>query len=495
MPTNQSPRRTRPLQRVLHVASECYPLIKTGGLADVVGALPLALDETGQIKSYVFLPGFPSVLKGLSETKTYANTQTLDGTAVRLVTGQTETGLNVIAAECEPLFGYEGNPYQLPGGLERPNNGLAFASFCHLAAQIAQGLNRRKGFDVVHAHDWQAGLTAAYLSRDGSDVTTLFTLHNLAFQGLFPHDLLKTINLPSHMFSEAGLEYWDKVSFLKSGIVYSDWVTTVSPTYALEIQMDEGGMGFGGLLRQRSSRLRGILNGVDHTVWNPATDPAIAAPFSTSHLASKIKNKRALQKELGLNPKAQGPLFTVISRLTEQKGLDLVPAMLDGIVERGGQLALLGSGDARIEADFLAAQTRHPDHVSVKIGYDEPYAHRLQAGADAILIPSRFEPCGLTQLCAMRYGTIPVTSRVGGLMDTVIGATPATMAQSVATGVTFHPVVPHMLWAAIDQTLSLYQDKDRWAQMIQTAINQDFGWAAPAQDYLALYQAGSVQDD
>jgi starch synthase len=473
--------------RVLHVASECYPLIKTGGLADVVGALPLALDAMGSVESIVFLPGFPAVMAGLIEAKTYAKATALDGSPVRLVSGRTQTGLRVIAADCEPLFGYPGNPYQNADGSERAGNGLAFASFSKLAAEVAMGIGRRKGFDVLHAHDWQAGLAAAYLKTAGADVTTLFTIHNLAFQGLFPRPLLDRIDLPPSLFDEDGLEYWNKVSFLKSGLVYSDWITTVSPTYALEIQMDESGMGFAGLLRKRSDRLRGILNGVDQTVWNPATDADITASFSASDWSAKAINKRALQDRLGLSKTAKGPLFTIISRLTGQKGLDLVPDLLDGIVSRGGQLALLGSGDSAIEQAFLAAQTRHPDHISITIGYDEPFAHQLQAGADAILIPSRFEPCGLTQLCAMRYGTIPVTSRVGGLMDTVIGATPATLANGTATGVTFYPVGPHMLWAAVDQTMSLYADRPAWEQMIDITIAQDFGWTLPARDYWALY--------
>jgi starch synthase len=474
---------------VLHVASESYPLIKTGGLADVVGALPLALDATGRVTSTVFLPGFPSVIAGLTDIKTYAKTHALDGSPVRLISGQTQTGLSVIAAQCDPLFNYAGNPYLNADGTERAGNGLAFASFSKLAAEVAIGMGRRNGFDVLHAHDWQAGLAAAYLHVAGADVRTVFTIHNLAFQGLFVRDLLSHIDLPDTVFHEDGLEYWGQLSFLKSGLVYSDWITTVSPTYALEIQMDDSGMGFAGLLRKRSSRLRGILNGVDQTVWDPNTDTDIAAPYSATHRAHKIKNKRALQKRLGLSPDVSGPLFTIISRLTGQKGLDLVPDLLDGIIARGGQLALLGSGDRAIEQAFLDAQSAHPDHISITIGYDEPFAHQLQAGADAILIPSRFEPCGLTQLCAMRYGTLPVTSRVGGLMDTVIGATPATLASGVATGVTFHPVGPHMLWAAIDQTLSLYAQTPVWDAMIDRAMAQDFGWTLPAQDYLALYSS------
>lgn len=475
--------------RILHVASECYPLIKTGGLADVVGALPLALDMQSDVDSTVFLPGFPSVLAGLKGKKTFAKTSTLGGSAVKLVSGKTATGLNVIAADCPELFNYAGNPYQRADGTDHPGNGLRFASFARLAADIVQGLGKNAGFDVLHAHDWQAGLAAAYLKSEASSVKTVFTIHNLAFQGLFPNTLMSELDLPAHIFCESGLEYWNKVSFLKAGIVYSDWVTTVSPSYALEIQMDDGGMGFGGLLRSRSDRLVGILNGIDQSVWNPETDTDISAHFSASKPGGKAKNKAALQKELGLSTTAKGPLFCIVSRLTEQKGLDLVPGLLDAVVAQGGQLALLGSGDSAIESAFLAAQTRHPEHISIRIGYDEPYAHALQAGADAILIPSRFEPCGLTQLCAMRYGTVPVVSRVGGLVDTVIGASSAALAIASATGVNFHPVNAHMLWAAIDQTLKLYATPSVWAQMRDNALLQDFGWDVPAAHYLDLYRS------
>ncbi|MGB6230620.1 MAG: glycogen/starch synthase, partial [Litorimonas sp.] len=251
------------VMRVLHAASECYPLIKTGGLADVVGALPLALDAQKGVDATVFLPGFPDVLAGLLDKKTYARTTALGGEAVTLISGRTETGLSVIAADCPDLFGFAGNPYQLPDGTDRPGNGERFAAFARLAADLAMGIGRRKGFDVLHAHDWQAGLASAYLRTAESDVRSIFTIHNLAFQGVFPKSLMASLDLSEAYFGEDGLEYWDKVSMLKAGIVYSDWVTTVSPTYALEIQMDEGGMGFGGLLRARSGRLRGVLNGVD----------------------------------------------------------------------------------------------------------------------------------------------------------------------------------------------------------------------------------------
>jgi starch synthase len=465
--------------RILHVASEMYPLIKTGGLADVVGALPRALAKGHKADSTVFLPGYPTVLQRLKNKRKMADVTTLGGEAATLLSGKTDTGVAVIAMDAPDLFGFDGDPYAQPG------NGPRFAAFSRLAADVAQGIGRRKAYDVVHAHDWQAGLTAAFLKADEANIRTVLTIHNLAFQGVFPRAVFDATGLPRTLWDN--VEYWEQLSTLKAGIVYSDHVTTVSPTYALEIQTDEIGMGFGGLLRAQSDKLHGVINGIDPDVWNPATDPAIGANFSAKDLSGKAACKRALQDHFGLAPDAKGPLFCVISRLTEQKGLDLVPALLDGIVARGGQFVLLGSGDAAIEQAFLQARERHPTQVGVTIGYDEPLAHQIQAGADVILIPSRFEPCGLTQLCAMAYGTVPIVSRTGGLMDTVIGATPAAQQAGVATGISFAPVSAHMLWSAIDQTFALYADPAAWAQIRINAMAQDFGWSGPARDYAALY--------
>ena len=413
--------------RILMVASECFPLIKTGGLADVVGALPLALAEQGADVT-VFLPGFPSVLNGLPKKKTIKKLTDVAGGKAKLVSGKTEVGLSVVALDAPHLFNFEGNPYQLENGADRPDNAVKFAEFSRVAAELASGTSGLKAFDVVHAHDWQAGLVPVYLRAADSKIKSVLTIHNLAFQGLFPRSVLSEINIPDSFYNEDGLEYYDKVSFLKGGVIYSDHVTTVSPSYALEIQSDAGGMGFGGLLKSRQKSLSGILNGIDLEVWNPETDPAIAAPFSADAPEGKAKNKAALQKKMGLRITEDTPLFCVISRLTTQKGLDILGDLVDQIVLSGGQLVLLGSGDSAIENKFLAATEKHPTEVAVQIGYDEPLAHLIQAGSDAIFIPSRFEPCGLTQLCAMRYGTVPIAGRVGGLNDTIIDASPAALA-------------------------------------------------------------------
>ncbi|WP_427454451.1 glycogen synthase GlgA [Litorimonas sp. WD9-15] len=472
--------------RILMVASECFPLIKTGGLADVVGALPLALETQGADVT-VFLPGFPSVLSGLTGKKTIKKLTDVGGGKAKLMSGRTKVGLSVIALDAPHLFKFEGNPYQLESGVDRPDNAIKFAAFSRIAADLASGKFGLKAFDVVHAHDWQAGLVSVYLQATNSEVKAVLTIHNLAFQGLFPKSILTGIGLPDEVFHKDGLEYWDKVSFLKGGVVYSHHVTTVSPSYALEIQSDQGGMGFGGILKSRQKALSGILNGIDLEVWDPETDPAITAPFSADAPEGKAKNKVALQKKMGLRVSKDTPLFCVISRLTTQKGLDLLGDLVDHIVLSGGQLALLGSGDSAIEDKFRAAAEKHPTEVSVQIGYDEPLAHFIQAGSDAIFIPSRFEPCGLTQLCAMRYGTVPIAGRVGGLNDTIIDASPAALAKSAATGLLFFDITPHNLSATIDRAFSLYKAPKIWSQMKQNCLSHPVGWEPSAKDYLNLY--------
>lgn len=477
------------LLKVLFVASECYPLIKTGGLADVVGALPRALVALG-VDVTVLLPGFPDVLSGLDNKRTLAKIQSRSGGKGKLIKGVTKSGVDIIALDLPDLFNISGNPYQDAFGEDRAGNYTRYAEFSRIASEIACGEIGRKTYDIVHAHDWQSGLVPAYLNANKDhDVKSVLTIHNLAFQGLFPKSTYEELGLPESFFSPSGLEYWDKVSYLKGGIAYSHHVTTVSPSYALEIQSDNGGMGFGGMLRAKSQDLSGILNGIDEEVWNPATDSDIFHSYESSDLKGKAKNKTALQKSLGLRVDAKAPLFCVVSRLTTQKGLDLLANMTDFLVSEGAQLVLLGSGDNAIEKAFLDAAEKHPTEISVTIGYNEPLAHKLQAGADAIFIPSRFEPCGLTQLCAMRYGTVPIVGRVGGLNDTIIDANPMALKNGVATGVQFHPIDGHNLYAAITRTLTLYKDETIWKRLVENCFAQNVGWEASAKAYLDLYRS------
>lgn len=475
--------------RVLFVGSECFPLIKTGGLADVMGALPLALATRG-LDVRVLLPGFPAVMKAAKNKRKAGTLKKLFGQDVTLLTATSDSGLKLLIAEAD-IFDIEGNPYLDKAGENRADNGLRYAAFAKIAAEVALGNAIKWQADIVHAHDWQAGLTALYLqlAKPSLPPRTVFTIHNLAFQGLFPKSLMPKIGLPASVFSQDGIEYWDKASFLKAGVIYSDHITTVSPTYAREIQTEEGGMGFGGLLKNRSQQLSGIVNGIDTDVWDPATDPDLTTHFSAKAPAGKRKAKRALLKEYGLTDKAPGPLFGIVSRLTQQKGLDLVAAAIPHIVGNHGQLIVIGSGDAELETVFRQAAATHPEMIGTFIGYDEARAHRLQAGVDLIMVPSRFEPCGLTQLCGLRYGALPLVARVGGLADTVIDANMAARRHGAGTGIQFAPVTFDDLIAAIDRSFALYADGPTWIKLRRNAMREDVSWAEPAAAYHALYES------
>lgn len=468
---------------VLSVASEAYPLVKTGGLADVVGALPAALAAEG-VALRTLLPGYPGVRAALPDAEPLLALDNLFGGPASLLAARAG-GRDVLVLHAAHLYDRPGNPYLGPDGQDWPDNPIRFAALARVAADIARGALPGWRPAVLHAHDWQAGLAPAYLRLDGgASPGSVFTVHNLAFPGKAPAALRATLGLPAAAFTPEGLEFYGAISLLKAGLVYADRLTTVSPTYAEEIRTADVGMGFDGLLRARGDALSGILNGIDTAAWNPATDPALAARYSTP--AARAANKAALQAELGLAPDPTAPLFAVISRLTWQKGLDLLLAALPDLLALGGQLALLGAGDATLEAACRAAAAAAPQRIAVTIGYDEARAHRIQAGADALLVPSRFEPCGLTQLCALRYGCIPVVARTGGLADTVIDANPAALAAGVATGVQFEL---SGLAQALRRTAALYRDPAVWARLQANAMACDVSWAGPARAYAALYRA------
>jgi phosphoglucomutase len=474
--------------RVLFVTPECYPLIKTGGLADVAGALPLALAALGS-EVRVLLPAYPGVIEQLGDVREVAAEPDLFGGDGRLVRGRTEAGLEVLALEAAHLYDRPGSPYLGPDGRDWPDNHLRFAALSWVGSQIGLGELRSWQPDLVHAHDWQGGLAPAYLALSGRPrPRTLLTIHNFAFPGLFPAAALADLRLPPASFTVAGLEYHGRISFLKAGLQYADHLTTVSPTYAREIRTREQGMGFEGVLRQRAGALTGIANGIDAEVWNPARDPQIAAPYGVRRLKAKAVNKQALQNRFTLEPQADAPLFCVVSRLTEQKGLDLLLGALPVLLAGGGQLALLGSGDAALEAGFRAAGQTHAGRVGVVVGYDEPLSHLMQAGADAIIVPSRFEPCGLTQLYGLRYGSLPIVARVGGLADTVIDANEAALADGVATGFQFAPVTTEALAFALERAFALYRDQARWQAVQRRAMTRKVDWSTPAEAYDRLYR-------
>jgi len=340
--------------------------------------------------------------------------------------------------------------------------------------------------DVVHAHDWQAGLAPAYLHYDGRPrPATVMTIHNMAYQGKFAPELIGAIGLPWRSFNVNELEYFDGISFLKAGLQFADRITTVSPTYAQEIQSDEGGMGFGGLLRARSGVLSGILNGIDTAVWDPQGDPHIAYRYGAEDLNFRAANKAVLQQQFNLDSSDEAPLLGVISRLSWQKGLDLLLEVIPTILEQGMQLALLGSGDRDLQDGYQAAARANPGRIGVVIGYDEILAHLIQAGSDALIVPSRFEPCGLTQLCALRYGAVPIVSRVGGLEDTIvdIGETGRD-----ATGFKFAPVTADALAWTLRKANTAFHNKAAWRRLQLSGLATDVSWRNRAGDYASLYR-------
>ncbi|ABG32399.1 glycogen synthase [Roseobacter denitrificans] len=472
--------------KVLFVASECAPFVKTGGLADVIGAVPKALAPLG-VEARVMLPLYPA-LRVLSEGgKTVWSSDNLHGGAARLLDVRAE-GLDLLLLDAPHLFDRGGNIYLDADGTDWPDNPLRFGALSWVAADIAA--NGAAGWqpEIVHAHDWQAGLVPAYLHQmDAPKPPCVLTIHNIAFQGLFSPDLMAPLGLDAALYTQDGMEFYGNLGFLKAGLAFADKITTVSPTYAREIMQPEFGMGLEGLLRARARDVSGILNGIDTDVWNPETDPALPKSYSLKGLKAKQQSRQAVLERFGLTPPDNAPLFCVISRLTTQKGVDVLLDVVPDLVARGAGLAVLGSGDRDLEAAFVAAAHRFPGAVGVIIGYDEDLSHLMQGGSDAILIPSRFEPCGLTQLYGLRYGTIPVVARTGGLADTIIDANEAALAATCATGVQFAPVTPDALSHAIDRCCDLFAERKTWSGMMRCAMRHPVGWETSSKAYLEVY--------
>ncbi|SFE74296.1 starch synthase [Roseivivax sediminis] len=461
--------------RVLSVASECVPLVKTGGLADVAGALPGALAHAG-VEMRTLLPGYPSVMAAADGA--VHELGDLFGGPARIVEGR--LGDTVLYALDAPhLYDRAGSIYLGPDGRDWPDNPQRFAALSMAAARLgAEGIGGWHP-QLLHLHDWQAGWTPIYLRALGAAdrVATLVTVHNVAFQGVADADMIGPLKLPPEGFTPDGYEYWGRISALKAALIHVDAINTVSPTYASELLTPEFGMGLDGVLRARRGDLCGILNGIDEAIWTP--------PYKAPR--GKGKHTRALREELGL-PQKDGPLAIVISRLTEQKGLDLLLAALPALIDTGGQLALLGSGDPKLEAAFRDAAAALPD-VSVRIGYDEALSRRMMAGGDAILVPSRFEPCGLTQLYGLRYGTLPVVALTGGLADTVINASPAGLAAGAATGLQFYPINADTLAQALVKLTTLWGDQAVWQRMMRNAMAHPVGWDVSARAYADLMKS------
>lgn len=473
--------------RVLAVASEMSPLVKTGGLADVVGALPAAL-AAQDIETRTLIPGYPEALAALRAGETVLSFDDLFGGPAWVHAGRLGA-VDVHALVAPHLYAREGGPYADKDGVDYPDNALRFAALAWVGAQMAQGALEGYAPDVLHAHDWQAALAPVYLHYSGKPrPATVVTVHNIAFQGQYPKELLEQLLLPPESFAVDGVEYYDAIGFLKGGLQLCDRITTVSPSYAQEIEASEFGMGLDGLLRARADVVSGILNGVDEDVWNPARDPRIEARYDQFSLATRAKNKSALQRRMGLRVEPDAFLLGVVSRLSWQKGHDMLLANLPAMMGRHAQLALIGTGEKHLEEGFLAAQEAYPGRVAATIGYSEDLAHLIQAGVDAFLVPSRFEPCGLTQLYALRYGAVPIVSRVGGLKDTIVDANEMALQAGVATGLQFSPPSAEAFAIALRRAEHLFRDKDTWRRLQINGMKTDVSWRHPARRYAALYR-------
>lgn len=469
----------RPL-KILFATSEVRPLVKTGGLADVSSSLPAALRDLG-LDCRLLIPGYPAVLAQCGNLTPIADLPgTLLGPARLLAGVVPDARIPVYVLDAPLAYQRPGGPYQNAQGQDYVDNAERFALLSQVAAQLCgpqSPIDWRP--DCLHCHDWQTALAPAYLHFAGRPVPSLITIHNLAFQGVYDPSILGRLGLPAESFTINGLEYYGNLSFLKAGLYYSDWITTVSPRYALEIQAEPLGMGMQGLLKQRSHQLTGILNGIDTADWNPSSDLYLAHNFTYRAMAGKRRCKAALQTELGLTKSADAPLFGVVSRLTYQKGLDWILQVAQGILAQGGQIAILGTGEALLEAGFKQLASEHPQQVAAFIGYDEGLSHRIEAGADLFLMPSRFEPCGLNQMYSQRYGTLPIVRETGGLADSVTDG---------VDGFSFIGDTAHALWLTVERALGAYHDRPLWRHLQQTAMRKDASWEKSAREYAALYE-------
>lgn len=475
--------------RVLHAAAELFPWVKTGGLGDVTAALPPALLAVG-IDARLIVPGYPALLDAfpLTEVARFHSPFALERVRICLAR-LPDSGLRLYLIDHAAFYDRPGTAYSDPGGHDWGDNHRRFALLGWAAAALSQGGDPGWRPDILHGHDWHAGLAPAYLKAWGAATPSVFTIHNLAYQGYFGAGVFPELALPPHFFSMYGVEYHGGVSMMKAGLYYADRLTTVSPTYAQEIQTPGYGMNLDGLLRDRAGVLRGILNGVDSTIWSPEHDALLPQPYGLQDAtAGKAAAKAALQRRLGLAVEPGAPLFGMVTRLTWQKGFDLLLGAIPGVMDMGSQVAVLGSGESDLEHGISMAAASHPGRVGVVLGYDEDLSHLIIAGCDAILVPSRFEPCGLTQLYALRYGALPVVRRTGGLADTVVDANAVTLADGNATGFVFEHGYADDLLGAVQRTVALYREPASWQQVMRQAMTRDFSWEASARQYLELYR-------
>lgn len=483
--------------RILFVTSEAFPLIKTGGLADVSGSLPAALNSLGA-DVRILIPGYPAVLEKLIDLRIVATMDHLPmvGSVKLLMGTMPETGVNVMAIQSPFLYERAGGPYIDSTGNDWPDNPLRFGVLSRVAANLASSSTSPLIDwlpDVVHCNDWQSGLTPAFirfhqLATGMKHAKSVLSIHNLAFQGNYGAEWVANLGLPTESYQMEGLEYYGHMSFLKAGVYYADHLATVSPTYGLEIQTPEYGFGMQGLLAKRNKEIYGILNGIDLTEWNPASDPYLSAHYDAAHLKNKSVVKQTLQQQLGLSSDSKAPLLGVVSRLTHQKGLDMFLQIAEPLIRQGCQIALLGSGEKSMEDGFKQLAMRYPQQVAVTIGYNEPLSHNIMAGADLFIMPSRFEPCGLNQMYGLRYGTPSVVTRTGGLADSIRDATPKSLGDKSATGFVMPAVNADALLHTLERALTYFQEPKLWKQIQQAGMKTELGWDKSAQAYLNLYK-------
>ncbi len=474
--------------KVLFVTSEIAPLIKTGGLADVSGALPAALRAIG-VDVRVLVPGYPQVLAQIASNEVLATFSDLPGfPPSRLLFSTLHNGVPLMVIDCPVLYQREGGPYADAYGHDWSDNPLRFGLLCRVASILGCGGTPLSWHpDLVHGNDWQAGLTGAYLSVAKEAAPNIITIHNLAFQGNFDSENVALLHLPPESFAIDGIEFYGKMSFLKGGLYYAKHITTVSPNYAREIQHVELGFGMQGLLQARSRDITGILNGIDTDEWDPETDKHLAFHFSSQRMVGKAKNKRALQEQMGLQVQADVPLLAVVSRLTHQKGLDLLLEIVPRLLDIPVQLVVLGSGEKQMQDEALALAARYPDKVAAMIVFDEGLSHQIEAAADMFIMPSRFEPCGLNQFYSQRYGTPPVVHSTGGLADSVVDCTPQTLRDGTASGFVFSGMTADNLYAAIMRAVMVYCNEAQWKQLRKLCMNKDFSWETSARAYRRVY--------
>ncbi|MCX7189753.1 MAG: glycogen synthase GlgA [Methylotenera sp.] len=479
--------------RVLFATSEVFPLIKTGGLADVSGSLPTALQNLG-VDIRILMPGYPAVLNKLTNLQaiaTFDNLPVIHNAALMMGT-IAETQVKVMVIKSAHLYEREGGPYADANGLEWLDNPVRFGILSKVAAILSGPNSPITDWqpDIVHCNDWQTGLTPAYMKLvEHSQAKSIISLHNMAFQGCYAPGWLSTLALPSTNFTIEGFEYHGQLSFLKAGIFYANAVTTVSPSYAKEIQTAAFGFGLEGLLSKRGNEIKGILNGIETDEWNPEADPHLVKNYSATTLAGKKLVKAALQEKLGLHIDASAPLLGVVSRLTHQKGLDMLVPILQELVDTGCQLALLGSGESALENAFRTLAVSNPTKVNVTIGYNEPLSHQIMAGCDMFIMPSRFEPCGLNQLYGLAYGTPPIVNATGGLADSVVDTNIITFKNKTANGFVMSEASPTSLLSCIKQALNVFNnDAGAWKQIQKNGMTQNLSWDKSALEYLAVYQ-------